>query len=132
MATPWETDLGTYQGRIEVDGAPEGSYVFELGHALRAKRNLAIGDYHEVKQSLPIDQAAYLLRATIVIVPPEVMPAGYGFLLTGRLNGAVVASRPIPRNSKPIVLSDFAIPLWNAAGEPAVEDIAFRLEVSLG
>ena len=130
MASPWETDLGTYQGRIAEDDAPEGAYVFELGHALRAKRDLAIGDYHEVKQTLPFDQAAYLLRATIQITPPDAIPAGYAFLLTGRLNGAVVASRRIARTSKPITLTDFAIPLWNAAGEPAVEDFAFRLEVT--
>ena len=129
MASPWEKDLGTHQGRIQSDAAPEGSYVFELGHAQREAANLAIGDYREVKQTITIDPGAAVARVAVRIVRPPALPAGYGWLLTARLNGAVKASRPIRVGGGALEIEDFAIPLANANGPPSTDEIAFRLEV---
>lgn len=130
MASPWETELGTTQGRIAASGAPEGEYVYELGHALLGKRQLAVGDYHEVKQSVVLDDAAKLARATVRFVAPPTIPAGHGWLFTMRLNGSVVASRQIRRGARTIEVSDLAIPLFAATGPPGSDELAFRLEVT--
>lgn len=129
MATPWEKDLGTYQGRIASSAAPEGSYVFELGHALRSAFNLAVGDYHEVKQTVTLDHGSSVLRASVRVVSPLTIPFGFGFLLTARLNGTVKVSRPIKSGGRTVTIEDFAIPLMNANGAPGTDEIAFRLEV---
>jgi len=130
MASPWEQDLGTHQGRIATADAPEGAYVFELGHALHAKRNLAVGDYHEVQQTVTLDGAARLMRASVRFAAPPVIPAGHGWLFTMRLNGAVFASREIKRGARTIEIEDLAIPLDGASGPPGTDVIAYRLEVT--
>jgi hypothetical protein len=131
MTTEWERDLGTSQGRIASASAPEGSYVYELGDALFTPHELRIGDYHEIQQTLTLDGAAKLLRATVRFRPPPTIPAGFRWLFTMRLNGAVLASREIKRDAQTIELDDLAVPLFTAGGPPGTDVVAFRLEVVL-
>lgn len=76
MTTPFDADLGTYQGRIARAGAPEGSYVYELGHALPGVvRSFADGDEHTVTQTGSL-AGKTLFRVTVDIRPPAEVPVG--------------------------------------------------------
>lgn len=76
MTTPFDADLGTYQGRIAKAGAPEGSYTYELGHALPGVvRSFIDGDEHTVTQTGSL-AGKTLFRATVDIRPPAAIPVG--------------------------------------------------------
>lgn len=131
MSTPFEFDLGLYQGRIPVSDAPGGLYVYELGHALRHEGELVVGDYHEIEQSFVLSAASRILRVSIRTKPPRTLPAGRRWLLTAALNSVVRASRYIEKTRRDITLVDFAIPLINANTPPTPNTVAYRLEVVL-
>lgn len=129
MTSAFEIDLGTYQGRIAADNAPDGSYVYELGHALNAEREMVLGDYHEISQETVLDPEAAVIRVTLNITAPSTLPVGLGWEITGRLNGAVRASRKIVAGRLPRTITDLAISTAGAAGAPSTDTLAFRLEV---
>jgi hypothetical protein len=125
---PFTKDLGIHQGRIAIDPAPEGTHVYELGHALLQDVNLDVGDYHEVSQSLLLESASTALLASIVIVTPP-LPIAASWELSGWLNGVKMVRRILRASKRTLVLSDIRISLYNANRGAAVDLIAFRLEL---
>lgn len=76
MTTPFDADQGTYQGQIAKANAPEGEYVYELGHALPGViRDFADGDTHELSQTGDL-AGKTLFRFTLDIRPPAEVPVG--------------------------------------------------------
>lgn len=128
MATAWDKDLGVSQGRIPVVDAPDGAFVYELGHALRASERINFGDFHEVKQSLVIDAQTGVVRMAVRVVPPDALPSGHFWEVSVRLNAVVVFTRRLTTGRFPVDLMDMAIPLSNSL-RPAPDEIAVRLEL---
>lgn len=122
-------DLGVHQGRVASATAPEGSYVYELGHALLQDVNLAVGDHHEVSQSFVLSAQAQMLRATIHIEVPPVLPVGAAWEVSGWLNGTKMVSRRLRPSKRILVLDDLRISLFAAHGAPSTDTVAFRLEL---
>lgn len=92
MSSPWQADRGLGQGRITPLGwiAPEGSYVFVLGHDIPGvKRWFAIGDYLEISQSMTPPVGSKYVRATFRIRAPAEMPLGTQWRLELRVDGVV-------------------------------------------
>lgn len=128
MAGAFSLDLGTAQGRIASSYAPDGSYVFELGHANLDLGWLKTGDYHEVKQDIVADGEAAFVRARVRIQsPPDLV--GYSWRLSARLNGVTRMTRVISAGSRIVTLQDIAIPLALGNTPPTSNEIAFRLEL---
>jgi hypothetical protein len=124
---PFDKDLGVHQGRIVRTDAPEGTHVYELGHALLQDVNVDVGDYHQVTQTFVLEPQSKLLKASIVIVTPAVLPVGSAWELSIRLNGDVYLQRRLRPSKRTIVLSDVRISLFDASG--GSNTIAFRLEL---
>jgi hypothetical protein len=128
--TGFDQHPGVHQQRIDDAAAVEGDFVFELGHALNNDARLDIGDYHEVKQTLVFSVGSELVRPVLIVKPPPDRPASVCWEVTVRLNGTVVYTRelhdPPPTTFR---LDDIAIPLNEALGPPATDEISFRLEL---
>lgn len=126
---PFNKDLGIHQGRIAVSSAPEGTHVYELGHALLTDANVDVGDFHQVSQSMVLDAESRLLRATIVVRTPAVLPTGAAWELSAWLNGTKMVSRRLRRSKRMIILDDFVISLYGGNAAPTPNTVAFRLEL---
>jgi hypothetical protein len=123
---PFNKDIGIHQGRIALATAPEGTYVYELGHALLNDANVAEDDYHQVSQELTFTPQAKLLKASIVVtVPSELPPIGLSWEVSGWLNGQKMVSRKLRASKRVLVLDDIRISLHDAIGGSNV--VAFRL-----
>lgn len=122
-------DLGVHQGRIVLAPAPEGAFVYELGHALLRDANVAVGDFHEVKQTFTVSAGSKFLRASIVVTVPKVLPVGSGWLLSATLNNVRMVNRQLRVSKHVIKLEDWRVSLAGAAAAPATNVIAFRLEL---
>lgn len=129
MASPFEKDLGVHQGRIAVADAPDGTFVYELGHALLADANLDVGDFREIKQDVVFDGQSQFVRPVVRITAPEVIATGLEWEFSMKLNGTVVVTRRIKADAKPVTLTDLAISLADSLGPPATDEILFRLEL---
>ena len=127
--SPFFRDRGTQQGRIQVEGAPDGDWVYELGHSAREGGYFNVGDYHQVEQDINApDGQAGLVRVDVDVVLPDTLPTGPAleWEFTVRLNGTVVYTRRLPAGPRSITLRDIAISL--AASSPP-DVAAFRLEL---
>jgi hypothetical protein len=124
---PFNKDRGIHQERIASATAPEGAYVYELGHALLADVNVGVGDYHEVRQSLTLSAQAQVLKASIVVTVPPVLPDSASWEVSGWLNGTKMVSRILRRSKRKLVLDDIRISLYDA--NRTTDVIAFRLEL---
>jgi hypothetical protein len=130
---PFTKDLGVHQGRIVRADAPEGSYVYELGHALLQGVNVDVGDYHEVAQTFVMDNQAHLVRATIRVVTPPILPIGSSWEVSAWLRGVKMVRRVLRPSKRVVELSDWRIRL-RALGvdeDPNIE-VKFRLELVEG
>lgn len=126
---PFSKDLGVHQGRIAVASAVEGSFAYELGHALLQDVNVGVGDHHQVLQTFLVDAQSKLLRASVVVVTPQVLPIGAAWEVSGWLNGTKMVSRRLRPSKRTIVLDDWRISLFGAHPSPTTNSVAFRLEL---
>jgi hypothetical protein len=126
---PFTKDLGVHQGRIATATAPEGSHVYELGHALLQQVNVAVGDKHTVSRTIVIDQQTQLLRASVVITTPQTLPIAAAWEVSGWLNGTKMVSRRLRPSKRVIRLDDLRISTFNANKTPSTDLLAFRLEL---
>lgn len=123
---PFNKDLGVHQGRIAIATAPEGTHVYELGHALLSDGNVAEDDYHQVSQVLTFTPQAKLLRASIIVtVPSALPPIGLSWEVSAWLNGEKMVSRKLRASKRVLVLNDIRISLHNVIG--GSNTVAFRL-----
>lgn len=89
MLDAWSRDLGTNQGRIEPVGAvaPAGAMVLCLGFDTPLRfEELAPGDFVQVAQEAGFAAGARVLRITAIVRPPAVIPAGYKWVLSLRID----------------------------------------------
>lgn len=130
MTTPWEQDLGTYQGRIPVSGAPVGTYVFELGHALMASCELAPGDYQEVSQDVYFSNQSKLVRCSVRIVLPSLLPSGRRWIFSMIQGYAERVRRVLTAGRRIIVLRDMAVQVNTYEPPPGFhQPVTFRLKL---
>lgn len=123
-------DLGTYQGRMPVSDAPDGAYVYELGHAKLMDASVKVGDFHEVSQQLQLSGDARYIQASIVITTPLALPAaGLAWEVSAWLNDVKMVSRQLRRSRRRIQLDDWRISLAGANAPPALNTLKFRLEL---
>ena len=123
-------DLGLHQGRIPAPPGEQG-YVYELGHSLLARAELAIGDRHQVSQQFVIAPGMRVLRARVRLrVPAELPQAPTVWAVSVSLNGERMVSRELRPAKRPLVLEDLVINLTGANAAPAPNTIAFRLELT--
>lgn len=128
MSTPFEVHRGTLQMRRESSEAPEGSHVFELGHALHLDVNLDAGDLHEVEHSFTRAGQAACVRARIRARAHAEAPPGMTWVVTARLNGVVHYRREL-QAGREVVIADAAVRMAPAFSSPTPNVIAFRLEL---
>jgi hypothetical protein len=125
MPTPFDFGLGLTQGRVEDADAPEGSYVFELGHAGgRTSSDVDVGDYSEISQTITIGAEELLARITVRVIEPNVASTNVAWELVGELGGTPFFRRRLTSQGRTLELSDLAVGL--AAG--GTVDLTFRLE----
>lgn len=129
MGSPFSLDIGTAQGRIASDYAADGSYTYELGHALNQEMRMGLGDYHQIKQDIVLDPEAKFIRVNVRIVPPSSLLSGYAWKLTLSLNGTARAIRTIEASNITRTLTDMAIPLALANTPPSTNEIKIKLEL---
>lgn len=125
----FEIDRGYQQGRIQKVNAPQGSYVYELGHSLMFERNMAIGDRHQVESTFVREPSSLYVRATIIAKVPPNLPPLAQWEVSGWLNGIKMVSRALRVSKRPLVLEDWRISLANSNPPPATNTLAFRLEL---
>jgi phage tail-like protein len=128
VSTAFDADLGTYQGRIPKDGAPEGDYVYELGHALpNVVRWFADGDAHTTVQTADL-AGTTLLRFTLDIRPPTAVPLGLTWTFSVDVDGTQTLSFDIvPGRTRRRVDLAMNVVAFDAAGDVPV---TFSLAVS--
>lgn len=122
-------DRGVHQGRIRKANAPDGVYVYEIGHALLAQSSAAIGDFHAIETTFVRETQALYVRAALSIVIPETPPLTAAWEVSGWLNGLKVVSRRLRLSKRPLLLDDWRISLANSNPPPATNTLAFRLEL---
>lgn len=126
MSTPFQADAGTYQGRILSGSAIQGSYVYELGHALAGQlHTFEPGDSHEVEQTADVT-GIRAVRATFTTRGTTTMPEDAAWQVSIRVDGVAVVTRTLDARS--LVLTDLAANL-HGAGLSGNHDIAFVLEI---
>ena len=124
----FDKDLGVHQGRIAA-GASDGSFVYELGHALLADLNVGDGDLHEVSQALVLDTGSRMLLTHVRIVTPQELPVGSAWQFSVWLNDRRMVTRPIYPAKRVIILEDMRVSLREALIAPATNTLLFRLEL---
>lgn len=125
-------DIAIHQGRIQKAGAPEGSFVYELGHALLRDCIVKVGDYHEVSQEFMKHVDSKFIAPNITVVTPAALPVGALWLVSAKLNNVLMVYRELRTSKRPIVLEDWRINLANALPAPGKNTITFRLELIPG
>lgn len=128
----FDKDIAIHQGRIQKAGAPEGKFVYELGHALLRDCIVNIGDYHEVSQEFMKHIDSKFIKPNVTIVTPPVLPIGTLWMVSAKLNGDLMTSRVLRPSKRTIVLEDWRISLANALPPPGKNTITFRLELIPG
>jgi hypothetical protein len=122
-------DLGVHQGRIARANAPDGAFVYELGHALLQAVNVSAGDFHEISQPIVVAPGSKTIRASIVVTTPAVLPIGHTWEVSAWLNGTKMIVRRLRPSKRPITLEDWRISLVAASAAPTTNLLAFRLEL---
>lgn len=120
-------DRGVHQGRIAKANAPEGVYVYELGHALLAERTVEIGDSHRVSQTFMRDVNAKYVRASIVIVTPPVLPSNAVWEVSGWVNDERMVVRRLRRSKRVITLDDWRLRVADLPPPPSPTTVMFQL-----
>lgn len=124
MSSPFALTRGIDQQRVAVPDAPDGLFVFELGHANRGDARLGITDYHEITQEFTrAPQSAFL--EPVVQISPNDFTGAWDFSV--RLNSVVVYERSLRPDVPPLTLTDIKIPL--ATATPGLNTLTFRLEL---
>lgn len=127
--SPFEADAGTYQGRIFSAAATQGSYVYELGHALPGRLyTFAVNSSHALSQTADVTGIA-AIRVAPVIRGITTMPAGAAWTVRLKIDGIVRASRTI--DSRSVTLTDIALNL-HGAGLTGNHAIGFDLIIQGG
>jgi hypothetical protein len=123
--TPFDYSLGTAQGRMEAVDAPEGDYVFELGHVgAETQARIAVGDYSEVSQSIAHGAEEFLVRTTIKVVEPDDPSASVAWDVVGYVDAVEFFRRRLQPLGRALTLTDLALSL---VGGTTPTTIAFRL-----
>lgn len=122
-------DLGIHQGRIALSDAPDGSFVYELGHALLRDSSARVGDYHEVKQIFVMTDASKFIKASVVVKTPPILPVGDAWLVSAWLNNVQMVDRRLRISKRVLILEDWRVSLAAASPSPSVNVLAFRLEL---
>lgn len=120
MATPFELDRGTRQGRIE------GGY--ELGHADLVDVYLELDDHHEVSQTFVITAGSKLVRANVRVRTPDRLPASGVWELTMQLNGDDHYRRTFEEAGREIVVHP-VVRLNGAPEDPDTNVVTLRLRL---
>lgn len=128
MATWWDAEAGTHQGRIRVPDAPDGSFVYQFGHALAGTMaKVTDGDLHAIAQA--VDFAGIkTVRATIrtrpIALSNLILKARWRFQFG--VTGADAFSIPTgERNIR--TYRDVTIPVANLPPGPA--NLYFQLDL---
>lgn len=126
MSSPFLADAGTYQGRTLSSSAVQGSYVYELGHALRGQiHTFTEGDAHEVSQTADVTNVR-AIRATVITRGATTMPEDAAWVVSLKVDGTAVASRTL--DARTLTLVDLCANL-HGAGLSGDHDIAFELAI---
>lgn len=126
MATPFDMGLGETQGRIEASDAPEGDYVFELGHAFgRTQAYIDVGDYSEISQDVTHDGTELMIRSTVKVIEPSVVSTEIAWDFIGKVDGSEFIRRRLEFLGRSLTLSDIALSIY---GKSSPTTITFRLE----
>ena len=120
-------EFGVHQGRIAKPDAAEGSFVYELGHALLRDAVVLDGDSHTVGQDFVVSPGSTFIRASVVIRAP-VVPVSGNWVVHALINQVIVVSRRLRASKRPVVLSDWAISLADADPAPTLNTLGFMLE----
>lgn len=129
MLNVFNREFGTLQGRIPKADAPDGSFVYEIGHASMRDALVNPGDYHEVTQTFLKSSGSLFILATIVIRVPPVLPIASTWTLSAALNSVVLISRRLRLSKRAITLDDWKISLADANAAPTTNTLKFRLEL---
>ncbi|RTL06465.1 hypothetical protein EKK58_05790 [Candidatus Dependentiae bacterium] len=124
MATWWNAEFGRYQGRIAISDAPDGSYVYQLGHALPGIiAGVNEGDYHKIEQTADFS-GVKLLRATIRTRP---IPNAFLYIIYWQIMLGIdgVHDMVLPFDSEPRVYRDIVIPTFDLP--PGTATLYFKL-----
>lgn len=123
--TAWNRELGTTQGRIAPAAftPPEGMFAFVLGRELPGlAQTLNTGDFVEVKQTADFGDAK-IVRFRARMRPPASVPAGFGWRVSIRIDGAEHAGALlVPGRTRDRV--DLAANVSKLSGD---HELAFRL-----
>ena len=125
----FQIDRGIHQARISKTNAPEGAFVYELGHALMHERDVVIGDSHQITSTFVREAQSLYVRASVVVVAPPQMPLLAAWEVSAWLNDTKLISRLVRVNKRPLKLEDWRISLANSNPPPATNTLAFRLEL---
>ncbi|RTL16313.1 MAG: hypothetical protein EKK55_24500 [Rhodocyclaceae bacterium] len=128
MATPFNADYGTTQGRSIPSTPPAaGDFVFQLGHATAGQvARFNPGDKHRISRSADLT-VAKAVRATLSVRGPAAMPSGAAWAVHLLVNGTARASRTLDARTRRLV--DFAANVSDLGG---VGTVGFELVVSGG
>lgn len=129
MASPFAQALGVLQGRITSSSAPEGEYVYELGHSGRVEGAFTLGDETSLTQSFAFGAQYALLRCAVVLHTPRNIEDGYVWAFEAAYDGLLFYRRRIEADSRRITVSDIALPLTHSPLPPGTADVTFTLRV---
>jgi hypothetical protein len=127
MATPFDADAGTGQGRIvPASGAPfEGAYVYQLGHdQTGVVRRLSAFDFHKIAQSDPLT-GVKVLRAKARLRPPKTLSAGTAWLFQMLIDGAPRLNLYVDGAAAELAYTDLAANVGNLF--VGMHEVAFQL-----
>ena len=117
----FQIDRGIHQARISKTNAPEGAFVYELGHALMHERDVVIGDSHQITSTFVREAQSLYVRASVVVVAPPQMPLLAAWEVSAWLNDTKLISRLVRVNKRPLKLEDWRISLANSNPPPATK-----------
>ncbi|MGE0324092.1 MAG: hypothetical protein AB7S68_17390 [Polyangiaceae bacterium] len=117
--------LGTTQGRLAADDAPDGNFVFVLGDDQPGRiHELAPGDHAEVTQLTDLTGVDFV-RATLKLRVPTSIPAGLAWEAAIVVDGNVAAAASTTPGRER-TLTDLAANVSKLSGMHA---IGFRLSL---
>jgi phage tail-like protein len=130
VSSPFDSDFGTSQGRIEPTDGPtfEGSWLYQLGHDLRGQfRNFADGDGHQIDQSATPTTGTRVVRLRARIDPPAAMPSDASWQVQVSVDGTVNATVPIRPGGVVRTVIDLAMNVGTAVVGSGAHNVALRL-----
>lgn len=113
MSNPFTADLGTYQGRILSSSAIQGSYVYELGHALRGRIYPFHAEDHHTTSQVNVDLTGIAsLRYTVITRGATTMPIGARWTFRLLVDGTTYLEREL--DARVLTLRDLTVNLHGA------------------